>query len=430
MTPEPVVQDTSNRPVTRGRGIGWLSAAAMIGALANAVAGTAGALLAERLGGATWYAGWPQAMIVVGTAIAALVISPASRGGGRARALAWGAIAGAFGAAAVVVSAIAGAIVAMLLGSLLFGAGNAVVMLSRYAAAERAAPANRVRALTRLLVATSVGAVLGPLLLEPSDAAGRAVGLPPLAGCFVLGAVGFAVAAAELFRSAPRRSVAPQRRDESSPMTDAAADATADAVAVAAATSAPGRSSTASRRDSIVGIGVLSLANVVMVTVMAVLPVHLGHLHVDLASVGVLISAHIAAMFAPSPLSGALVERWGAEVVACIGAVVLAAAACLATGAPQSVPGVAIAVVLIGLGWNLSLVAGSAVLSRDADERVRLRREGWGEVGMGVAAAGGAAASGTVLQLAGFGAVATAAAVVAVVLLAWAAAAGPARGRP
>ncbi|UOE44761.1 MFS transporter [Agromyces larvae] len=386
-----------------------LFAAASIGALANGVAGSAAALLAERVGGGMAVAGLPQAMLVIGTAVAALGISAASRGGRRVRSLAVGAVAAAVGAMIVVGAAIVASFPALLAGSLLFGAGNAAVMLSRYAAAERAQPARRVRALTALLVATSVGAVVGPLLLEPSDRLGQALGLPPLAGCFVLGAAAFVVAAAA-FTAVP----VPPRADASTGSHEAAPDG------------APAASHR--RRDTVVGVGVLSLANLVMVLVMTALPMHVLHLHDGgLQVLGVVIALHVAAMFAPAPLSGFVTGRLGAERAAGLAAAVLAGAAVLAAVAPAHLPTVSGAVVVIGLGWNLALVAGSAILARDAVESVRLRREGWGEVGMGVAAAGGGAASGVALQVAGFAGLAIGAGCIAVALLGWAVAA---RRRP
>ena len=421
MTTEPApTSTTTDRLSVR---IAFLHIGAAVGALANSVAGSAAGLLAVRLGGEAWFAGWPQAMLVIGTALAALAISRASRRGGRSRALAAGAALAAIGAAVVVWSATAVAIGPMLLGSLVFGAGNAAVMLSRYAAAERATTGHRVRALTRLLVATSVGAVIGPLLLAPSDVAWQAMGLPPLAGCFALGAIGFAAAACAFVASTPRVPGSPR---STIPPAGEAGPVLGTTPADGGRVTGGGRTT---RRDTILGVGILSLANIVMVIVMTVMPVHLEHLHADLGTVGLLISAHVAAMFAPSPLSGRLVARWGAERVAAVSALALGAASLMAASVPHSLPGVAASVVVIGAGWNLALVAGSAVLARDAAERVRLRREGWGEVGMGLAAAGGGAASGVLLQAAGFASVAATAGLFAAALVA-AAATGAARSRP
>lgn len=377
--------------------LGPLLVAVALGGFAQSLAGSAGGLLAEGIAGSAAIAGLPQAMLVLGSAIGALGISRVSVRAGRGAALAGGAVVGVCGGALVVAGAAAALLPTVLVGSLLFGVGNAAVMLSRYAGAAGVDPARRVSGIAAVLVATTIGAVLGPLFLGPADDAGQSLGLPPLAGCYVAGSVGMAAAAA-CFAAFGRRTPAVQR--------SAAGELRDHDVAP-----------TERRRDTVVGIGILSLANVVMVGVMTALPLHLMHLQADLSVVGIIISLHIGAMFAPSPVSASLVRRLGAEGTAVTaGAVLVAATVVVASGA-TSVIAVGAGVLLVGSGWNLALVSGSAILTRSAPERLRLRREGWGEVGMGVAAAGGGAMSGVVLQLTGFASLALCGCGVAVVLI-------------
>jgi MFS family permease len=98
--------------------------------------------------------------------------------------------------------------------------------------------------------------------------------------------------------------------------------------------------------------------------------------------------------------------------------VVSALLAAAATGAPLVL---GVALVLLGVGWNLGLVAGSTLLTAGVPAAERPRREGWGEVAMGVSAAGGGAASGAVMSGGGYGLLASAGAAVAalVVAAAW-----------
>ena len=76
-----------------------------------------------------------------------------------------------------------------------------------------------------------------------------------------------------------------------------------------------------------------------------------------------------------------------------------------------------LALVFLGLGWNLGLIAGSVLLTAGIAEAERPRREGWGEVGMGAAAAVGGAGSGVVVAAAGYPVLALIGAVVAALLL-------------
>src|SRR5918998_324704 len=163
----------------------------LLGGLAQSLGGAAAALLARDLSGSDAVAGLPQAVLVIGSAAAALGMSALSRRYGRPRALAAG-LAVATGGSLVV---LAGDLLGLLAGTLLFGAGNAAVMLGRYAAADGAPEGARARAMATVLVATTVGAVAGPNLLVPADALGRSLGMPGLNGAYVVAALCFAVAA-------------------------------------------------------------------------------------------------------------------------------------------------------------------------------------------------------------------------------------------
>jgi MFS family permease len=241
-------------------------------------------------------------------------------------------------------------------------------------------------------VATTVGAVAGPNLLVPSDALGRAMGLPGLAGAYAVAAACFAAAAGVLLRL-------PTHRPEARPEPDAAA---------------PGGTAA-------VGLTVLALSNLVMVGVMTMGPVHLHHLGLGLGAIGLVQSLHIAGMFAPAPLSGWLADRWGPAPTTALAGAVLVGAALLAAVAAASPVVLGLALVLLGVGWNIGLVAGSTLLTAGVPAAERPRREGWGEVAMGMAAAGGGAASGAVVSGGGYGLLASGGAAVAalVVAAAW-----------
>jgi predicted MFS family arabinose efflux permease len=265
-------------------------------------------------------------------------------------------------------------------------------MLGRYAAADGAPEGARARAMATVLVATTVGAVAGPNLLVPADAFGRALGLPGLNGAYVVAALCFAVAACLLLRLPARPPVLePDPRG-----------------------AAPG--GTAVR-----GLVVLALTNLVMVGVMNMAPVHLHHLGVGLGAIGLVVSLHIAGMFAPSPLSGWLADRWGPAPTTALAGGVLAVSALLAAVTADVPLVLGVALVLLGVGWNLGLVAGSTLLTAGVPAAERPRREGWGEVAMGVTAGGGGAASGAVMSGGGYGLLAAAGAAVAalVVAAAW-----------
>jgi MFS family permease len=368
----------------------WI--ASLLGGLAQSLGGSAAALLARDLGGSDAVAGLPQAVLVVGSAIAALAMSAFTRRFGRARTLAAGLVVATLGSVIVVLAALAGSLPGLLAGTALLGAGTAAVMLGRYAAADGAPEGARARAMATVLAATTVGAVAGPNLLVPSDALGRALGLPGLSGAYVVAAACFALAAGPLLRLPVHLPAAEPERAAATPSGAAS-----------------------------LGLAVLALSNLVMVGVMTMAPVHLHHLGVGLGVIGLVQSLHIAGMFAPAPLSGWLADRWGPAPTTALAGGVLAASGLLAAVAAGAPAVLGVALVLLGVGWNLGLVAGSTLLTAGVPAGERPRREGWGEVAMGVAAAGGGAASGAVVSGGGYGLLASGGAAVAalVVAAAW-----------
>lgn len=349
----------------RLRGI-WAFAA--LGGLAQSLAGAAGGLLARELGGTDLVAGIPATMLTLGAAGTAVVLSRLTRRRGRVPALRLGSLLAAVGCVVVVVGGVPG----VMIGSLLIGSGNAAVMLARYAAADLQPGVARARSIASVLVMITVGAVVGPNLLAPSAAAGPAFGVTGLVGAYVVVGLVFLAAAASLGRAAP----APVRSDETSRRP-------------ARRLSTPAR----------VAVAVLGISNLVMVAVMTMAPMHLMHGGSGLTAIGLVVSLHIAGMFAPAVLSGRITERLGPRRTVRVALALLVAACAWAALAGSDPILLGSAMVALGVGWNLATVAGSVLLTADVPALERPRREGLGELGMGLAAALGGAGSGVVLHL-------------------------------
>jgi MFS family permease len=129
-----------------------------------------------------------------------------------------------------------------------------------------------------------------------------------------------------------------------------------------------------------------------MVTMMAVYPGHLHHTGYGLGITSIIVSAHVCSMFAASPLLGRWTDRYGANRVAALGAATIATSCMLTTTLPTGDARIAaLALILLGVGWNAQLVAGSALLTADTrtDSR-RAQLESHGEIAMSAAAAAGA----------------------------------------
>jgi MFS family permease len=271
--PDPVAPAS---PAARARrALPPLAAATAVGSLGLAAGGTAAALLAVSMTGGEAAAGLPLGALAAGQAAAWLLVARVTGRAGRGAGLVLGYGIGVLGALVVVAAATQGSFPALLAGSVLLGGANAAVFLSRYAAADIGGPAAGGRALGTVLFATTAGTVAGPALLVPTGRLAQALGLPRLAGLYLVAVVAFAAAA--LVVAGLSRSGVPELRGGSR-------------VATAGGNrQPPGRGQLAvALRPAPVRAALLVLGgtNLVMVAIMAVAPVHLmAHGH-DLGFVG------------------------------------------------------------------------------------------------------------------------------------------------
>ncbi|MGW7791571.1 MFS transporter, partial [Streptomyces tricolor] len=159
-------------------------------------------------------------------------------------------------------------------------------------------------------------------------------------------------------------------------------------------------------------------AQLVMITVMTMTPVHMtAHGH-GTQAVGLVIALHVGAMFLPSPLSGLLADRIGGRRVgAAAGVVLLGAGLSAALAPPASTTLLACALVLLGVGWNLALLGGTALITDAAPAENRAAVQGMADVGMSVAGATGGMVSGLVVGGSGYPTLATAAGALALAVI-------------
>ncbi|WP_069164312.1 MFS transporter [Nocardia altamirensis] len=349
---------------------------------------TVGALLAQDMLGSTSFAGLSGALGTAGSALAAVAVGRISQARGRRPGLVAGYLTGAVGSAGVIAAAVAANPVLLFLAIFVYGAGTSTNMQARYAGADLADPAHRARAVSTVLVATTLGGVVGPNLTAPTSGLAHAIGIPHLAGPFLLAGVAYAMAAAVLavwLRPDPLL-LARIRAAEPS---------------VAAQVPHPA----VERRGSgvLVGTLIMVLAQLVMVAIMTMTPVHMHDHDHGSAATGLVIAIHIGAMYLPSPLTGWLVDRFGRYPVAAASGLTLLAAGIVAASAPfDSITQLAVALALLGIGWNFGLVTGSALITDAVPLATRATTQGLIDVAMAVAGAAGSMASGYIVAAAGF----------------------------
>jgi MFS family permease len=374
-------------PPEQRRTLVILVLAQVLSGAALAAGVTVGALLAQDMLGSTRLSGLPSALFAAGGALAAVGVGRLSERSGRRVGLTAGYLVGAVGGFGVVAAAWLDDVVLLFASLFVYGAGVATSLQARYAGVDLAAPSRRGRAVSTVLVATTFGAVVGPNLVSVTGRMAEAIGIPALAGPFLLAGVAYGAAGLLLW--------AMLRPD---PLQLARALAIVPSTAVGPDLNSRQRGSAWSPAV-VSGAGILVLTQFVMVAIMTMTPIHIQHYGHDLSATGVVISAHIAAMFLPSPLSGWLVDRFGPRAIATASALTLLVAGLLAAAAPSaSVITLGLALVLLGLGWNFGLVSGSTVITDAVPLAFRARTQGTVDLVVAVAGACGGVGSGLLVS--------------------------------
>jgi MFS family permease len=140
-----------------------------------------------------------------------------------------------------------------------------------------------------------------------------------------------------------------------------------------------------------------------MVMIMSMTPVHMRDHHHSLATIGVVLSGHLVGMFALSPVTGWVTDRVGRRPVIAAGALTLGAGAVLsATAAPDASGMLMLALFLVGLGWNLGFVAGSALLTDALAPAERAPLQGIADATAGAASGLGTLGAGLVVEAGGY----------------------------
>lgn len=358
-------------------------------------------LVAARLSGSDTVGGAALTCVVLGAAGAALVVSRIATRAGRRPALSLGYAVGALGGVGAVVSITARSAPGLLVALVLVGAATAAGLAARFAATDLAEPGRRARSLALVVWATTVGAVAGPNLAGPVQGVAGRLGLDPATGPFLLCTCAFGLAALGTWTGL--------RPD---PLVLARSRAAATTGAQPTARGPEVRAAIRASPAAMLGIGGVVLAHVVMIGLMSMTPVHLDHGGATLSAVGLVISLHIAGMYALSPVFGWLSDRLGrGSVLAGSAAMLLAAGGLCAAAGPRDTVLITVGLVLLGLGWSAALVAGSTLLSESVPLRVRAGAQGLSDVAMNVSGAVGGIAAGLVVAGASFAVLGVAAAV-------------------
>lgn len=352
---------------------------------------TVGALMAQQMLGTDAYAGVPSALFTLGSAGAALIVGRLSQRYGRRTGLATGFIVGGLGAIGVVIAAMMNSVILLFASLLIYGAGTATNLQARYAGTDLANKKQRATAISVTMVMTTFGAVAGPNLVNVMGDFALSIGVPSLAGPFILSAAAFILAGIVLFimlRPDPldisKKILAYKKEFENENDSNTIDKAI-------------------NKRGLAVGATVMVLTQIVMVAIMTMTPVHMKHHGHGLAEVGIVIGFHIGSMYFPSLITGVLVDKIGRTAMSIASGITLLFAGLLAAFAPSnSMVLLVIALSLLGLGWNFGLISGTALIVDSTDPSTRAKTQGTLDVFVALAGASGGALSGMIVANSGY----------------------------
>lgn len=376
----------------RRRTTGVLIAGQMLGGLGVPISIALAPVLAAEVSGTEAMSGLASTAAVIGTALVSLPLAALMTARGRRPGLVLAYLIGAAGAGLVVLAAAVGNFPLLMLGMAAFGAASSANLQSRFAAADLATPDRRARSISVVVWASTIGAVLGPNLSAPASRSFAGTSIPETAGPFVWAAAVFLLTGAliaVLLRPDPlltARALAPPEEQ-----TREGRSLRAGFAAVRASPRA---------RLALVTVAV---SHTTMVSIMVMTPVDLGHHGAGLELIGLVISGHIAGMFAFSPVMGWLADRLGRLSVIGLAAGLLSVAALLAGTAGPHHGQSAAGLFLLGLGWSAGMVSGSALLTDSVPQPARAAVQGLSDLTMNTAAGVGGAAAGLVMAHAGYG---------------------------
>jgi MFS family permease len=397
-SPAPSAADVQRRT------LGLLFISQVAGSISTSIGMSVGALLAADMV-SVGVSGLAQSSAVVGAALLAIPATRLVQRGGRRPSLAAAYLVASAGGLLCVGAAMARSAPLLFLGFFLFGGGTTAGLQARYAAVDLAPKESYGRHLSLIVWASTLGGVVGPNLAAVAGRSLSPFGVPTLAAPFVVSTVLFLLVALLLFallRPDPLM-VARQSATASGSDTPKRAGMRGALDAVLA------------NREARLGVSAMAIGHVVMVGVMAMTPVHILHAGhgpaQTLRIVGIVLSLHVAGMYAFAPVMGWLSDRVGRRQVILGGITLLLAACAVAGTAGHDSARLAIGLILLGLGWSATMVAGSTLLTASMPQSLRPSAQGLSDLVMGLAGATAGALSGVVVQGFGYPALALAAAI-------------------
>ena len=344
------------------------------GSAALSAAVTVGAfVIQDLLGQTTPWGGIASATVTIGTAFMAQLLSRLMLRQGRRVGLMAGYSMAIVGGLVAGLGVELQSLTVFLIGLFLFGNGQSANLLSRYAATDLAEPTERGAAMSRILFASTFGAVFGPLLIRPAEELGKAAfGWNQYTGPWVFSGLFFLASLINV-----------SLRLKPDPLVVAGGLRSQQKLDVNGVAS-PGvkvlsfLKSSAKTRLAFYG---MMISQITMVAVMTMTPVHLRqHGHETVSAY--IISLHIAGMYAFSPFIGRFSDRNGRLNTMLVGCFVLIVSTVMSAFAGSNPIVFFPSLWLLGIGWSFGLIGASSLLVDSVPIQHRVRVQGSADVAM------------------------------------------------
>ncbi len=396
-----MVATTSTLDQTRQRLIWTLFTGNAIGSTAYIGIATVAALIASDITGSTSLAGLPGATGTLGVAAGAAALSWMSYRTGRRPSFTAGYAVAVVGTLLVIAAIGSSNFLLLLVGMAGIGIGRSVGELARYAAGDMRSDQRRGSAISLIVWASTIGAVVGPPLIGPTGVMASSAGLDELVGPVMVATIGFALVGTLMFiglRPDPLSVAVSDKPD-------------------VATTSTPLRELLSSRLVQL-SIAAIVVSQVVMILVMVMTPIHIRANDGTLGTIGWVMMAHTLGMFAIAPVTGWLIGRVGAKRMITVAVGVFLLACGLAATASSARTLVLLpSLFLLGVAWNFGFVSGSTLLQTGLSIANRLKLQGFADSAAWLSSAAAAATSGLLLASTSYRTLALAAAAFALLPL-------------
>lgn len=395
------------RDALQRRTLRVLTIGQVIGSAALGAAVTVGAYVVQDiLGQETPWAGLGTATVTIGTAAMSQMLSQRMLRRGRRPGLALGYLLASAGGLLAAFGADRGWLPVFLVGLFFFGNGSAANLLARYAATDLSREDSRASDMSRIVFASTFGAVFGPVLVHPAQhVAVEWFGIAKYSGPFLFSA---------MFLLTAFVSTTILLRPD--PLVLAGGVGTGVTTDSQRGHIVSSIRSIWSQPSSRIALTAMVVSQVTMVAVMTMTPVHLKlHGHEEVSPF--VVSLHIAGMYAFSPLVGRFSDRRGHRETIRVGALLLVAATAIASLSGNVEQLLFPSLWLLGVGWNFGLIGGSSLLTESVPPDSRVRVQGVADLLMSFCGGLGGFASGFIRRAIGYHMLSTVALLAAGLLL-------------